>query len=165
MVLHFKFRVWITLITVWCLSCCRSGLALSKGLVSFSHSPYSCEVHEELGVDRTRTADPNWPNGCPTPCHAMLNNYMGLLVGVCLGGTTAQGWAGHVSGWWTTALCNTWLVCIIIVIISSFFSIPKRFYLFFPDSPPHPTGRVRRGELMAAWCWAACSLNHNIHIY
>lgn len=31
-------------------------------------------VHKELGRDKTRTADPDWPNGCSVLCGIMLRN-------------------------------------------------------------------------------------------
>jgi len=32
------------------------------------------EVHKDLGGDRTRTADPNWPKGHPISYGVTLNN-------------------------------------------------------------------------------------------
>lgn len=49
-------------------------------------------MHQELGGDRTRTAAPGWPKGCPTPGGIMLNN---TAVGLARGAAVAWGLAGH----------------------------------------------------------------------
>lgn len=45
--------------------------------------------NKELGGDRTRTADLNWPRGCPTPYGVMWNYETGGIWQV--GAATAQG--------------------------------------------------------------------------
>lgn len=59
----------------WC-NCCWVVLTVSQGHFSFSDCPAreGMDVHKELRGDRTRTAHPNWPKGCPIP-HGMMLNY------------------------------------------------------------------------------------------
>ena len=39
------------------------------------------EVHKELGGGRTRTADPDWPKGCPIPHSVTMKNKTGGVAG------------------------------------------------------------------------------------
>lgn len=50
-------------------------LTESQGLFSFSCRPNreEAEVDKELGEDRTRVADPDWPKGCPIRYGVMLS--------------------------------------------------------------------------------------------
>lgn len=63
-----------------------------KGNFSSSYCPDNEESvggNKELGGDRTRTADLNWPRGCPTPYGVMWNYETGGIWQV--GAATAQG--------------------------------------------------------------------------
>jgi len=48
----------------------------SQGYFSSSHclAREELRANRELGGDRTGTADPEWPKGCPMPCGVMLSN-------------------------------------------------------------------------------------------
>jgi len=75
MILCFGFlmrRLLVTLI----FSYCSAVLTQSQGHFNFSSCPASeeLEAHKELGKDRTRTTDPNWPEGHPIPYGARLSN-------------------------------------------------------------------------------------------
>ena len=55
-------------------------------------NPRNLGVHRELGGDTARTADPNWPKGCPIACGAMWDKNIGGLAGEA---TVAERQGGH----------------------------------------------------------------------
>ena len=65
-------------------------------------------MQQELGEDRPRAADPNWPKGYSIPSDGMLTNISGWLAGV--GGPAAWGLSGHRSAGgeqlhWASLVC------------------------------------------------------------
>jgi len=105
------YRMRILLITHRCLVIAELWCSEPK---AFQHLTLPClrgaGGTERAGGDRARTADPNCPKGCPTPCVIMWNYRTGGV-----------GW-GSVGGWWAIAL---WIICFLssfIIIIFPFFS-------------------------------------------
>lgn len=115
-------------------------------------NPSNLGVHRELGGDTARTADPNWPKGCPIACGAMWDNNTGGV-----GGRGHSCWAtrwASVGLWSPVALCITCFVC---SCYCFFFFFPLSLFLFklswsqpfFVTFSPHfPLSRGRARD----WC-------------
>lgn len=127
---------------------------------------WKLRAHKVLGEDRTRTVDPNWPKGDSISMwhHAKQYNSGELTMGA----DAAQGVPGHhsVSGWWSTALCISFLeycfiIMLSIIIFPSFFCLiklsssqPMSFAFFWILSP----NSLWVSEWMAV---LSTRLNHN----
>ena len=122
--------------------------------------------HKELGEDRSRIADLNWPKGYSISYGTMWKHYK--TEGSWLGGRhySRTGWA-FVGMWWAIALCITCFtyiythVCIIIICAISVFIFWLSFYLnpqvqpiFYQFFPPSHCEVV--SEWKAVWCFAVC---------
>ena len=124
------------------------------------------EGSKELGGNRIRTADSNCTKGYSIPYDIMQKEFWRRWEFISFS-SAAQGasWA-LVREWWQSlvhhllyTLIHRYIVITIILILFNILVISfistLEFYLFFPDSPPHPTGKGG-SEQTTVWCWATC---------
>jgi len=172
MMLCFRFRVRIQLITHWCVSSCWAVFTQSQGHFIFSHwlANEVLGLHKVLGGNIIRTAGPNCPVLHPILHGIMLNSKAGrrkeglsrrrhfqetaMLAEPCCPGS---GWTPAC--WWEAAnefltilrLCTWLLLCLVNCPYLSPGVLSLLPFWFYPS--PHLG--------TAVWSWAAHQLHHN----
>lgn len=162
MMLCFRFKLRIILITQWCFSYCWVVLQRAKDFSTSSTvlPERRLGVHNELGGDRTRTVETEWPEGCPIPYHAEQWNW-----GSCMG-QAAAGWGLAEYHWRVVSDCILHhLFCMFFyddyyfffLFCSSKLSLTQPLsFVFFSNSVLHPS----EGEGAKRWVVLSCLLDY-----
>lgn len=142
MTLCFRFRRKIMLIAHWCFSWCWALLTQCQGHFSLCPDSVELAVHNNLGEDTTRAADPSRQRDAPYHMAPCLSLQLGELAGRV---ATAQGPARHWSAGGRKlyyALFVSYILFCFLFFSFLFYSNPHYFnpwVLPFFDSVPCPS--------------------------
>lgn len=121
----FEFMTRITLIAHWCFSWRWAVFTQCQGHFSFCPASEELAVHNKLGEDTTRAADPSRQRNAPHHIASCLSIQLGGLAGKV---ATARGLGRH----WSAGTKKLYYALFVLYILFYFFII---FFLFY--SNPH----------------------------